>query len=160
MTPPPAGGFAVDHADLNDPALRAMAATHARLALAQAPPGSCHAFDFERLVAGDVQLFWAKAGDALLGIGALQTHAGPLGELKAMYSAPEARGRGVGGAILATVIDAARTAGLPRISLETGSQPYFAASRRLYARAGFVVCPPFGRYVDDPNSVYMTLSLG
>jgi putative acetyltransferase len=46
-----------------------------------------------------------------------------------------------------------------RLSLETGSQPGFAAARNLYARFGFEECGPFGDYVDDPNSVFMTRTL-
>ena len=40
-----------------------------------------------------------------------------------------------------------------------GSQDFFAPARRLYRRHGFVACPPFGSYVADPNSTYLTLSL-
>jgi putative acetyltransferase len=47
-------------------------------------------------------------------------------------------------------------AGLTRLSLETGSLEGSAAARRLYERAGFTYCPPFGSYVDDPMSVFMT----
>jgi len=33
---------------------------------------------------------------------------------------------------------------------------FFAPARRLYARAGFMPCSPFGPYIEDPNSVFMT----
>ena len=33
------------------------------------------------------------------------------------------------------------------------------AFRALYARAGFVPCAPFGDYIEDPNSVFMTRTL-
>ena len=36
----------------------------------------------------------------------------------------------------------------------------FAPARALYERAGFRICGPFAAYVEDPNSVYMTLPLG
>jgi putative acetyltransferase len=49
--------------------------------------------------------------------------------------------------------------GLSRLSLETGSWPYFLPARELYKRHGFLECPPFGQYVPDPNSVFMTLEL-
>jgi putative acetyltransferase len=49
--------------------------------------------------------------------------------------------------------------GLSRLSLETGSWPYFSAAREFYGRHGFVECPPFGSYLPDPNSVFMTLDL-
>jgi putative acetyltransferase len=29
----------------------------------------------------------------------------------------------------------------------------------MYARAGFAECPPFGDYVVDPHSIFMTLTL-
>jgi len=47
-----------------------------------------------------------------------------------------------------------------RLSLETGSMDAFAPARALYARFGFVGTGPFGDYVLDPNSVFMTLDLG
>ncbi len=46
-----------------------------------------------------------------------------------------------------------------RLSLETGAWPYFAPARGFYQRHGFVECAPFGNYVADPNSVFMTLQL-
>ena len=45
------------------------------------------------------------------------------------------------------------------ISLETGSMAFFSPARLLYAKAGFVLCPPFGSYIEDPNSVFMTKTL-
>jgi putative acetyltransferase len=57
------------------------------------------------------------------------------------------------------IMDDARRQGCTRLSLETGSMAYFAPARALYARAGFTVCGPFGDYVDDPNSVFMTRTL-
>ena len=57
------------------------------------------------------------------------------------------------------VLAEARRRGYARLSLETGSMDYFAPARALYARAGFVACAPFGDYVEDPNSVFMTRAL-
>jgi putative acetyltransferase len=53
----------------------------------------------------------------------------------------------------------ARARGMRRLSLETGSWPYFQPARALYARHGFVEGGPFGEYRQDPNSVFMTLEL-
>jgi putative acetyltransferase len=33
---------------------------------------------------------------------------------------------------------------------------FFGPARALYAKAGFVTCPPFGSYLDDPNSTFLT----
>lgn len=48
---------------------------------------------------------------------------------------------------------------MTRLSLETGSMGFFLPARRLYQKFGFVECAPFGRYQDDPNSVFMTKRL-
>lgn len=56
-------------------------------------------------------------------------------------------------------LDIDRLLGLERVSLETGSQPEFAAARRLYARAGFTVTGAFGDYPDSSASTFMTLEL-
>ena len=81
------------------------------------------------------------------------------GELKSMRTAPEARGRGVAGAVVEALLDLARERGYERVSLETGTQAYFAAAHRLYERAGFAECGPFGAYSLDPNSRFFTLAL-
>src|SRR5690606_7224579 len=67
-----------------------------------------------------------------------------------------ARRRGVAAALLEHLVQAARAQGMTRLSLETGSWPYFAAARAFYARHGFAPCGPFGDYAPDPNSVFMT----
>ena len=56
-------------------------------------------------------------------------------------------------------LDDARSRGVERVSLETGSMAFFEPARRFYARAGFVACRPFGSYVEDPNSTFMRLDL-
>jgi putative acetyltransferase len=49
---------------------------------------------------------------------------------------------------------------MSRLSLETGSWDYFRPARALYRKHGFVECAPFGGYLPDPNSVFMSLDLG
>ena len=49
--------------------------------------------------------------------------------------------------------------GFARLSLETGSMKAFEPAQRLYESFGFAYCPPFGDYVEDPNSVFMTRAL-
>lgn len=44
-------------------------------------------------------------------------------------------------------------------SLETGSMEAFEPAQKLYESFGFTRCGPFGDYVEDPNSVFMTLRL-
>jgi putative acetyltransferase len=68
--------------------------------------------------------------------------------------------RGVATALLEHMVNVARERAYLRLSLETGSMDAFAPARDLYARFGFQPCGPFADYVEDPNSVFMTLDLG
>ena len=130
---------------------------------ATSPPESVHALDHSALLAPTVTFWTARDDDGtLLGCGALSelgdpgnTHA----EIKSMRTAAHARGRGVASALLDTLLAEARRRGRTRVSLETGTQDFFAPARRLYARHGFTECGPFGSYTLDPHSVFMTLEL-
>ena len=81
------------------------------------------------------------------------------GEVKSMHTAPSARRKGIGTAMLQHIIAFARSRGISRLSLETGSWDYFQPAIALYRKHGFVECQPFDDYVQDPNSVFMTLDL-
>ncbi|MDQ0867913.1 GNAT superfamily N-acetyltransferase [Arthrobacter sp. V1I9] len=81
------------------------------------------------------------------------------GEIKAMRTNATARGRGVATRMLGHILDDAKIRNFDRVYRETGTEDYFAPARRLYARNGFTVCPPFADYVLDPNSVFMELRL-
>jgi putative acetyltransferase len=61
--------------------------------------------------------------------------------------------------MLGVLVDDARTRGVARLSLETGSMAFFEPARALYAAAGFEPCAPFGSYRTDPNSVFLTRRL-
>ena len=67
--------------------------------------------------------------------------------------------KGVAGTLLQYLIAEAKRRGYRRLSLETGSMPYFEPARSLYRKFGFKQCPPFAAYVEDPNSVFMTKEL-
>ena len=128
-------------------------------ARAQTAPGSAHAFDLEHLKAADVTFWSAWDGDTVVGVGALKRLSPTHGEIKSMHTAEGYRRAGVGSAILRHIIDAARAMGMTRLGLETGSWAYFSPARAFYERHGFVECGPFGDYVEDSNSVFMTLTL-
>ena len=144
---------------LDDPRVVQLLHTHRIRARAETAPGSAWALDPSGLGAPELTLWSAWEGDAVVGVGALKRLSADHGEVKSMYTAEAARGRGVGSAMLRHIMAAARARGMARLSLETGSWPYFAPARALYARHGFVECQPFGDYRPDPNSVFMTLAL-
>jgi putative acetyltransferase len=145
--------------DLTDPRIVDLLNYHVTTALAQSPRESCHAFDVSGLQRPEVSFWAAWAAHDLLGVGALMDLGGGHGEVKSMHTVKAARGRGVGSAMVRHIIAAARERGLERLSLETGSMDYFAPARALYARHGFTECDPFGSYVPDPNSIFLTLDL-
>jgi len=144
---------------LDDPRVVELLHTHTTRARAETAPGSAHALDLSGLRAPEVTFWSAWEDDAVVGVGALKRLSADHGEIKSMYTAEAARGRGVGSAMLRHIIAAARGHGISRVSLETGSWPYFAPARALYAQHGFVECAPFGDYQPDSNSVFMTLAL-
>lgn len=145
--------------DLRDPRVIALVKIHLIGARAQTALGSAHALDLTALQSPDIS-FWATWEDeTLLAIGALKRLAEGHGEVKSMHTAQSARGRGVGSAMLRHIIDTARARGMIRLSLETGSWDYFEPARALYRRHGFLECPPFGDYLPDSNSVFMSLDL-
>jgi len=144
---------------LDDPGVVELLHTHTTRARAETAPGSAHALDLSGLRAPEVTFWSAWEDDAVVGVGALKRLSADHGEIKSMYTAEAARGRGVGSAMLRHIMAAARGHGISRVSLETGSWPYFAPARALYARHGFVECAPFGDYQPDSNSVFMTLAL-
>ena len=144
---------------LDDPRVIELLHVHLERAHAETAPGSAHALDLSGLHSPDVTFWSAWEGDSLAGVGALKRLTADHGEIKSMHTAEAMRRRGVGAAILRHAIAAARARGMSRLSLETGSWPYFAPARALYARHGFVECPPFGDYRPDANSVFMTLVL-
>jgi putative acetyltransferase len=76
-----------------------------------------------------------------------------------MRTASAHRRTGVARALLDHIVGEARRRRYALLSLETGSMPAFEPARRLYERAGFAYCGPFGDYVADPNSVFMSRSL-
>ncbi|MGX9295423.1 GNAT family N-acetyltransferase [Tsukamurella paurometabola] len=146
----------IARADFADPALAAFLADHHADMAPTAPPESQHALGLDELRAPHVRLWTLHEDGELVGTVALAEVGPGHEELKSMRTAPQARGRGIGRRLLAHAIDDARSRGVERISLETGSQDFFAPARALYAAHGFVPCPPFGNYVDDPNSTYLT----
>ncbi|QLQ39753.1 GNAT family N-acetyltransferase [Micromonospora robiginosa] len=70
-------------------------------------------------------------------------------ELKRMYTAPDARGRGVARSVLAAIERSARDAGRKRIVLECGDKQPEAIA--MYTSSGYERIPNFGYYKDAPG---------
>jgi putative acetyltransferase len=126
---------------------------------ALSPPESTHALDLEGLRAPGVVFWTARDGDRVVGCAALKRLDDTHAEVKSMRTAADRARQGIASRLLGAVLDHARAAGYRRLSLETGSEDFFAAARALYARHGFVECEPFADYRPDPLSVFMTREL-
>ena len=139
--------------------VRALIARHLEFARATTPPEHVFALDLDGLQDPAVTLFSYRVNGDVVGIAALKHLDDEHAELKSMHTAAEARGRGVGRALVDHIVEVARARGYRRISLETGSGPAFEAARSLYANANFTPCDAFSDYRPTPLSSYMTLEL-
>lgn len=136
-------------------------ARHGRDMHADTPPGSIHMLTREELAASGTAFFVMRDAGRPVAMGAIRQLDGepPEGEIKSMHVLDEERGRGLSRRLLDRLIGFARDCGMVRLNLETGIQPTFIAARALYEGAGFISCPPFQGYAEDPNSLFMTLAL-
>jgi putative acetyltransferase len=146
--------------DLTDQRVVDLLRFHLKSSRAHTAPGSAHALDIGGLQAPNITFWTAWDRDTLVVVGALKQLSESHGEVKSMHTAAPARRRGIGSAMLRHIIAFARSRGISRLSLETGSWEHFQPAVALYRKHGFVDCQPFADYVHDPNSVFMTLDLG
>ena len=69
------------------------------------------------------------------GVAQLDNYEGNVCELQKMYFMPEARGIGLGSAMMAKCLEKAKFFGFEKCYLET--MPYMGDARKLYAKVGF-----------------------
>jgi putative acetyltransferase len=149
--------FRID--DLEGDAIRALVARHLHGMHENSPPESVHAFDLSGLRDPAVTFWSVWDGDALAGMGALKQIDGARGEIKSMRVSDAFLGKGIGRAMLNHILGEARRRGMTSLWLETGSAPAFTPALSLYESAGFTRCGPFDDYVEDPFSIFMTMTL-
>ena len=146
--------IAAEHADRAD--VRALLLLVSSWSVDLYPPESRHGLNLADYERPGVALLVAREAGVALGCGAYKLEGAGSAELKSMFVIPEARGRGVGRAILAALEQALRGR-VTTLRLETGIKQ--DAAIRLYERAGFRHRGPFGSYCDDPHSVFMEKAL-
>jgi putative acetyltransferase len=145
--------------DVTGPEIVALLVEHRRSMFLHSPPESVHALDLDGLRRPEVTLWTVWQDTALLGCGALKELDRAHGEIKSMRTAEAHLRKGVATRLMDHMLAEARRRGYRRLSLETGSPSVFEPARRLYERFGFRACGPFGDYVEDPYSVFMTREL-
>ncbi|MEW9798600.1 GNAT family N-acetyltransferase [Alteromonas sp. CYL-A6] len=142
--------------DLSSGDVIALLEEHLRDMYATSPPESVHALDIDALKSPAIRFYSGWIDGNLAGCLAIKHLDDQHAELKSMRTAQAYRNQGVAGSLLTHVLAHAKACGYCRVSLETGTQPYFYPAQRLYRRHGFEDCGPFGSYQPDPHSVFMT----
>ena len=142
--------------DLSGSEVRELLEEHLRSMYELSPPESVHALDLDELRQPDVTFWTVWSDSGLLGCGALKELTPEHGEIKSMRTSSAHRRKGVARTMLTHIIEEALKRRYHRVSLETGAMEAFAPAQQLYESFGFTYCPPFGDYVEDPNSVFMT----
>lgn len=142
----------VTKTDPRDPQATALLQQSHALMQSLFPPEDNFYLEVDDLVAPHIHFFGARIGDDIVGTGALAIKDG-YGEVKSMFVAEDARGKGVADALLRQIEDCAREEGLTILKLETGNVLH--AAHKLYRRHGFQDCGLFGDYVTAKSSVFM-----
>ncbi|MHC2434505.1 GNAT family N-acetyltransferase [Bradyrhizobium sp. USDA 4451] len=111
-----------------------------------------HGSPIDRLAHDDTQMFIARIAGQAVGCAGLQVFEDGTGEVKRMYVVTEVRTTGIGSRLLTRVVEAALTAKLSVLRLETTE--FLPDAQRLYRAKGFVPCPAYGPYVSNPINLY------
>jgi len=85
-----------------------------------------------------------------VGCGAIRLLDAQTGELKRMYVAPGERGKGLGRRLVLELEAEARSLGVQRLVLETGTRQLAALA--LYRAVGFHPVPLYGEYLRSPDT--------
>ena len=115
-----------------------------------------YALDASKLFSPDITVFGARINGELVGVGAIRKLDAHHAELKSMHTLAKSRGSGVGRAMVAHIEDFARSSGIERMSLETGTNEAFKPARELYKYLGYNSCDAFGDYVLSEDNMCMT----
>lgn len=126
------------------------------------PPDADHPTSvLDEILASGGRLYVADVGGEAVAIGGLKLLTPTVGEIKRMFVRPEARGLGIGRAIVEQLVADARELGCETVFLESAS--FMHAAHALYRSAGFVPGEPYaGREfegVEHDVSIFMRLDL-
>lgn len=123
------------------------------------PTESIHALDLKSLQNPDITFWSVWDKSKLVGCGALKEIDPKHAEIKSMRTESTRRREGVASHLLRYILKEAKRRSYQRVSLETGSMDAYLPARKFYEKHGFQYCEPFADYIEDPNSVFMTIHL-
>ena len=145
--------------DLTDKRTIELINTHLAGMAENSPAESIHALNVKGLKQDNITFYSAWEDNEIMGCGALKELTPIHGEVKSMRTAEKYLRKGVASAMLHHIINEAKMRGYKKLSIETGSMEAFKPAHRLYESFGFTYCEPFDNYLDDPNSLFMTINL-
>ena len=151
--------FSIHPDDLTSEPTRRLLALHLAGMHASSPPDHVFALDLSGLQTPDVTVWSVRAGDDVVGIGALKELGDGSAEVKSMRTHPDHLRRGVAALLLDPIVREARARGLTRLSLETGSGPAFEPALALYRKRGFVNGEAFADYQASAFNQFLHLAL-
>jgi putative acetyltransferase len=151
--------FDIREDDLSGDQTRALLALHLAGMNADSPPGSVFALDLSGLQVPQVTVWTAWREHRVASIGALKMLQDKTAEVKSMRTHPDFLRTGAASAILERIITVAKSRGIKRLSLETGSGPAFEPALALYRRRGFVSGGAFSDYEQSAFNQFLHLAL-
>jgi len=151
--------FDIREDDLSGDQTLALLALHLAGMHADSPPGNVFALDLSGLQVPEVTVWSAWREYRIASVGALKMLGNDTAEVKSMRTHPDFLRRGAAAAILERIITAAKSRGVRRLSLETGSGPAFEPALALYRRRGFVSGGPFSEYEQSAFNQFLHLTL-
>ena len=145
--------------NFDNPEVNALLLKHFKELRSVSPEGSAHVLDIPGLKVDSIKFWSLWEEENLIGCGALKFLDKSHGEFKSIRVTDEYRKKGYGFKIINHLINEAKKLDINKLSLETGAGDFFLPARKLFKKIGFVECPPFAHYKEDPNSYYMKLEL-
>ncbi|MBO6609638.1 GNAT family N-acetyltransferase [Altererythrobacter sp.] len=142
----------VERVSLSDGQVRDLLEAHERHMFEISPPGTSFALDLSRLSAPTISLFGAWEGNTLIAVGAINRLSEKQAEIKSMRTHAEHLGKGAAQAVLDIIFETARTDGIERMSLETGTSKDFMPAVKLYLKNGFEPGEAFAEYANGPHN--------
>jgi putative acetyltransferase len=121
------------------------------------PPESNHLVPLSELSTPKYYFLGAFEKDMLVGIGSFLRTSSDYVEIKRLYVPQSSRKKGIAIIIMAALEESAREAGFLYAKLETGVHQ--VAAIQLYEKIDYATIKPFGKYTEDPLSVFMEKKL-
>ncbi|WP_239692630.1 GNAT family N-acetyltransferase [Microbulbifer mangrovi] len=145
--------------DLSDGAIIQLLEAHLAEMRLYSPPDSIHALDTPAMKHSSITFWGARVDGELVACGALKQLSPEHGEIKSMRTEKNFLRQGIAARLLERILQEAKSRCYKRVSLETGTNEAFAPAVSLYRRFGFEDCGPFGTYLPDPFSRFLSKSL-